>query len=241
MTDLQRLSKVFVELADTLVDDFDVVDFLTVLAHRCVELLHGSQAGVLLVDGSGALHAIASSHETARMLELFEIQNEEGPCLECYRTGEAIVNQSLSESDDRWPRFGQQARASGFVIVHALPMRLHGSTVGAVNVFGEDATLLETAEIEVAQALADVATIGLLQEQTIRRGRVLNEQLQTALNSRVVIEQAKGVLAERRSIEMDAAFDLLRAHSRSTHTLLSVVARSIVDGELATEDLTGPS
>jgi hypothetical protein len=240
MTDLQRLSKVFVELADTLVADFDVVDFLTVLAHRCVELLHGAQAGVLLVDGNGTLHAVASSHETARMLELFEVQNQEGPCLECCRTGEQIVNQPLDAADDRWPRFGPQARDAGFVIVHAIPMRMHGTTVGAVNVFGRSGEVLEQAEIDVAQALADVATIGLLQERTIRLGRVLNEQLQAALNSRTVIEQAKGVLAERRDIEMDAAFDLLRGHARSTNSLLSIVARAVVSGELASDDLVSP-
>jgi hypothetical protein len=237
MTDLQRLSSVFVELADTLVDDFDVVDFLTVLAHRCVELLDASQAGVVLADGNGTLRAIASSHETARLLELFEIQNQEGPCLDCYRTGEQLVNQSLLGADGTWPLFAPRAREDQFVVVHALPMRLHGTTVGAVNVFAETDDRLGQPEIDVAQALADVATIGLVQERTIRVGRVLSEQLQAALNSRVVIEQAKGVLAERRKVEMDAAFELLRSYARSSHQLLSNVAHSVVSGDLAAFDL----
>jgi GAF domain-containing protein len=238
MADQQRLGRVFVELADTLVTDFDVVDFMTVLAHRCVELLGAREAGVLLVDGSGVLRSVASSHESARLLDLFELQNQEGPCLDCFRTGEQVRNHSLAPPDGRWPRFAAEARRLGFTTVHALPMRLRGQVIGAVNVFASDERVLTSSEVDVGQALADVATVGLLQERSLREARLLNEQLQGALNSRIVIEQAKGMLAERRNVEMDAAFDSLRTYARSTNQKLGDVAHALVAGTLAAEALT---
>jgi ANTAR domain/GAF domain len=240
MVDQQRLSRVFVELADTLVTDFDVVDFMTVLAHRCVELLGASEAGVVLADERGSLRSVASSHESARLLDLFEIQNQEGPCLDCYRTGEQIINVSLAPSEFRWPRFEAEARRLGFTTVHALPMRLRGQVIGAINIFASNATSLTAPEIEVGQALADVATVGLLQERSIREARLLNEQLQAALNSRIVIEQAKGMLAERRLIEMDVAFETLRGYARNTNQKLSDVAHALVAGMLSAESLGAP-
>jgi hypothetical protein len=240
MADQQRLSRVFVELADTLVTDFDVVDFMTVLAHRCVELLGASEAGVVLADERGSLRSVASSHESARLLDLFEIQNQEGPCLDCYRTGEQIVNVSLAPPENRWPKFDGEARRLGFTTVHALPMRLRGQVIGAINVFASDGTPLTATEVEVGQALADVATVGILQERSIREARLLNEQLQAALNSRIVIEQAKGMLAERRLIEMDAAFETLRSHARNTNQKLSDVAHAVVAGTLSAESLETP-
>jgi transcriptional regulator with GAF, ATPase, and Fis domain len=237
MVDQQRLGRVFVELADTLVTDFDVVEFMTMLADRVVELLGAREAGVVLADEHGLLRSVASSHESAHLLDLFELQNQEGPCLDCYRTGEAIVNHSLARPDNQWPRFAAEARRLGFTTVHALPMRLRGEVIGAVNIFASNATALTPPEIEVGQALADVATVGLLQERSIREARLLNEQLQSALNSRIVIEQAKGMLAERRGIEMDAAFDALRAYARNTNQKLSAVAQSLLAGTLSAEVL----
>ena len=185
MTDPQRLSQVLIELADTLVDDFDVVDFMATLASRCVELLGAREAGVMLADPQGALRAVASSSERARVLELYELQNEEGPCLDCYRSGEAVVNQPLDESQPRWPRFAPEARRLGFSAVHALPMRLRGEVIGAINIFNVANGDLSPIDVEVGQALADVATIGLLQHRSVREARVLSEQLQVALTSRV--------------------------------------------------------
>ena len=237
MADQQRLGSVFVELADTLVTDFDVVDFMTVLAHRCVELLGAREAGVALADERGLLRSVASSHESAHLLELFELQNQEGPCLDCYRTGQPVLNQSLGPPDNTWPKFAAEARRLGFTMVHALPMRLRGQVIGAVNIFASNATALTPSQIEIGQALADVATVGLLQERSIREARLVNEQLQGALNSRIVIEQAKGMLAERRGIEMDAAFDLLRTYARNTNQKLSAVARSLLAGTLSAEAL----
>jgi GAF domain-containing protein len=240
MADQQRLSRVFVELADTLVTDFDVVEFMTVLAHRCVELLGASESGVVLADERGSLRSVASSHESARLLDLFEIQNQEGPCLDCYRSGEQVVNASLTPAEYRWPRFGAEARRLGFTTVHALPMRLRGQVIGAVNVFASNAATLTEDEIGVGQALADVATVGLLQERSLREARLLNEQLQAALNGRIVIEQAKGMLAERRDIEMDAAFETLRRYARNTNQKLSDVAHAVVAGTLTAESLPTP-
>lgn len=231
-----RLVQVFVELADTLVADFDVVEFLTTLALRTAELLGASEAGVVLADEGGVLRSVASSTETARLLDLFELQNEEGPCLDCYRSGEAIVNASLAGVSP-WPRFGPEALRLGYRVVHAVPMRLRGDVIGAVNVFTTDDSSLTGTDIELAQALADVATIALLQERGIREARLLNEQLQVALHSRVLIEQAKGVLAERRNVDMDVAFELLRSHARTTNRRLSDVSAAVVDGSVATEDL----
>jgi GAF domain-containing protein len=238
VADQQRLGRVFVELADTLVTDFDVVEFMTVLAHRSVELLGAREAGVVLADGRGVLRSVASSHESARLLDLFEIQNEEGPCLDCFRTGEQVRNHSLAPSDDRWPSFAAEARRLGFTTVHALPMRLRGQVIGAVNVFGSDTRALTSSEIDVGQALADVATVGLLQERNLREARLLNEQLQGALNSRIVIEQAKGMLAERRNVEMDAAFESLRTYARNTNQKLSDVAHALVAGTLSADTFT---
>jgi GAF domain-containing protein len=240
MADQLRLGRVFVELADTLVTDFDVVEFMTVLAHRCVELLGAREAGVVLADERGVLRSVASSHESARLLDLFELQNQEGPCLDCYRTGEQVRNHSLAPPDDRWPRFAAEARRLGFTTVHALPMRLRGQVIGAVNVFASDERVLTSAEVDVGQALADVATVSLLQERSLREARLLNEQLQGALNSRIVIEQAKGMLAERRNVEMDAAFESLRTYARGTNQKLGDVAHALVAGTLSANALANP-
>lgn len=236
MADGQRLSRVFVELADTLVREFDVVEFLTLLAHRCCELLHATEAGVILADERGVLRPVASSHETARMLELFELQNHEGPCLDSYTQRRSLVNVPLADNLDRWPRFADEARRAGFAMVHALPMRLRDQVVGAVNVFSVDTQPLTDEDVDVGQALADIATLSLLQERSIREARVLNEQLQGALESRILVEQAKGMLAERLGVDMDEAFGHLRQHARRTSTRLGEVCGAVLDGRLSTED-----
>jgi GAF domain-containing protein len=235
----ERVSEVFVELADTLVDVFDVVEFLTTLADRSAELLNANEAGVVLADESGTLRSVASSSETARLLDLFELQNEEGPCLDCFRSGTPVVNASLM-APDRWPSFGPEARRLGFRMAHAVPMRLRERIIGAVNIFTTEETRLTDSDIALARALADIATIALMQERSIREARVLNEQLQAALHSRVVIEQAKGMLAERRQIEMDEAFSLLRRHARDSNQKLSDVAVALLEGTLAADALPPP-
>ena len=238
MSDPQRLSQVLVDLADTLVSDFDVVDFMTTLAHRLVELLVDGEAGVMLADDGDRLRSVASSSETARMLDLFELQRDQGPCLDCFRSGEAVVNHVLGTEPLRWPQFEPEARRYGFTMVHALPMQLRGRMIGVVNIFGVDPVELGADDVQVGQALADIATIGLLQERSLREARLLNEQLQSALTSRVVIEQAKGVLAERLQLDMGEAFELMRSHARRHGQRLVDIARAVIGGELDTATLS---
>jgi GAF domain-containing protein len=231
-----RLTDVFVELADTLVDDFDVIDFLHVLTERCVALLGVSAAGLLLTDQRGALQLVAASSERTRLLELFQLQTDQGPCLECFRTGRPVSVTNLPTAG-RWPRFTAAAAEVGFAAVHALPMRLRDEVIGALNLFDVDPSTLDEATLRIGQALADVATIGLLQQRAIHRREVLAEQLQAALHSRILIEQAKGVLAERMHLDLDDAFTLLRSGARSHNRRLSELAQAIVNG---TEQLPPP-
>jgi GAF domain-containing protein len=233
-----NLARTFVRLADTLVADFDVVEILTVLTDQCVEVLDVSEAGLMLLAPEGDLRVMASSSEAMRVLELFELQSEEGPCLDCYRSGAPIVNQDLAASDDRWPRFAPEARADGFRSVHALPMRLRGSVIGALNLFSTESGAMPIADIEAAQAMADVATIAVLQHRAALEAQVVNDQLNHALNSRIVIEQAKGMVAERQGLDMTDAFATLRGHARSHNVQLVAVARAVIDGSLPIANLT---
>lgn len=223
-----RLAEVFVEVADTLVDDFDVIEFLQMITTRTSELVSVPAVGLLLDDGRGRLQFMAASDEETRLLELFQIQHNEGPCLDAFTLGTPVVNADLSHAESRWPTFAPRAAASGFRSVHALPLRLRSTVIGALNLFGTDAGSLEPGDVKIVQALADVATIGLLQEKTIRHGELLTEQLQHALNSRVVIEQAKGALARTHGIGVDAAFELLRSYARNHNRKLVDLARIVV-------------
>jgi transcriptional regulator with GAF, ATPase, and Fis domain len=230
--DGQLLSETFVELTDTMVDDFDIIDFLHVLTTRSVELLNVSAAGLLLADPRGELRVVAASSEAARLLELFQLQSDQGPCLDCFRSGQPVGATNLS-ADQRWPRFAAAAQQAGFSAVQALPMRLRDQVIGALNLFRAAAGPFDADAVHVGQALADVATISLLHERSVRRTDTLNEQLQTALNSRVIIEQAKGKLAERLGIDVDQAFTLLREQARNRNQRLSDLARAFVDGSQA--------
>jgi GAF domain-containing protein len=231
--DTDLLSDTFVDLADTMVAEFDVIDFLHLLTDRSVRLLAASAAGVVLADPRGTLRVAAASSEEAGLLELFQLQNDEGPCLECFRTGKPVTVSDLAEPPQRWPRFSEAAAQSGFRSVLALPMRLRDQVIGALNLFGAQPGSFGAADLRIGQALADVATIGLLQERNVRRREAIAEQLQGALNSRVVIEQAKGKLAERLGIDMDRAFTMIRDHARDTNQRLTDVARVFVDGATA--------
>jgi GAF domain-containing protein len=236
--DTELLSDTFVELADTMVADFDVIDFLHLLTGRSVALLAASAAGVVLADPRGELRVAAASTEQAGLLELFQLQNDQGPCLECFRTGLPVTAAGLAGPAPRWPRFAAAATRAGFAAVEALPMRLRDQVIGALNLFRAEPGPLEPADLRIAQALADVATIGLLHERNVRRRETVAEQLQAALTSRVIIEQAKGKLAERLSIDMDRAFALIRDYARNSNQLLTDVARDFVTG--ATADFPPP-
>jgi GAF domain-containing protein len=225
----ERLSKIFVEVADTLVDEFDLLEFLHMLTDRAQTLADASAVGLVLADQRGELQFMAASHESARLLELFQLQTKEGPCLEAYRTGEPVAVRDLREAAGRWPRFEAAATEAGIRSVHAFPLRLRREVIGALNVFGQESGLaLDDADEQIIQALADVAAIALLQERTIHRGEILTEQLQSALNSRIVIEQAKGVLAQALSIDVDEAFTLLRSYARRGGRRLGEVAQLVV-------------
>jgi hypothetical protein len=236
------LAATLVELADSLVADFDVVDLLTLLADRCVEVLDVQGAGLMLAAPDGQLRLVASSDAVARGLELFELQSQEGPCLDCYRSGAQIMNHDLAAHGGPWPQFSVAALNAGFRAVHAEPMRLRGAVIGALNLFQSDAGLLRTADVAAAQAFADVATIAILQHRAAVEGQLINVQLQAALNSRIVIEQAKGILAEREACDMERAFAVLRNHAQNHGLRLADVADAIISGELASAalDLLAP-
>jgi transcriptional regulator with GAF, ATPase, and Fis domain len=236
--DTDLLSGTFIELADTMVADFDVIDFLHMLTDRSVRLLGASAAGVMLADPRGELRVAAASSEQAELLELFQLQNDQGPCLECFRTGRPVTAADLTGPAQRWPRFARAATRSGFRTVEALPMRLRDQVIGALNLFRAEPGPIDPEDLRIGQALADVATIGLLHERNVRRREAVAEQLQAALNSRVIIEQAKGKLAERLSIDMDRAFTMLRDYARNTNQHLTDVARTFVAG--ATADFPPP-
>ncbi|MEU4210178.1 GAF and ANTAR domain-containing protein [Streptomyces sp. NPDC026206] len=234
MSRQQQVAEVFVEMADTLVDDFDIIDFLQKLSARCVELLDVSAAGILLADSHGDLQMIAASDENTRLLELFALQHDQGPCVDCYTQGVARLNIDLTSSAvaRHWPLFVDRAGRSGYATTHALPLRLRQHVVGALNLFHTDRTTLGVEDAALAQALADIATIGILQQRTLEQTQTERTQLQAALTSRIVIEQAKGILAERLRTSPDHAFAAIRAHARTNHLRISELARQIVDGDV---------
>jgi GAF domain-containing protein len=234
----QRLATIFVEVADTLVDEFDLIDFLHLLSERAASLVDAAAVGIVLADPRGRLEFMAGSNENVKLLELFQLQNHEGPCLEAFRTAQPVINVDLGAAGDRWPRFAPRATALGFHAVHAFPLRLRQLVIGAMNVFG--ATKggdFQDTDVTVMQALADVASIALIQERAIRRAEVLSEQLQGALNSRIVIEQAKGAVAQARDISVDDAFARIRSYARLRQLQLTDVAHTIVADPATAEQL----
>jgi transcriptional regulator with GAF, ATPase, and Fis domain len=236
----QRLTQVFVELADTLVDEFDALDFLHTLTERSVELLSVDAAGVILSDLHGHLQVVASTSSDARALELFELHSDEGPCLDCFTTGRVVANVGAAEATQRWPRFSTAFAQAGYQSAHAVPLRLRNQVIGAMNLFCVDQMVLHDEDLALAQALADVATIGLLQERAIHESGLIAEQLQTALNSRILIEQAKGVLRGLAQVSVDEAFRLLRGHSRRHQMPLRDVAAQVIDGTITPQELVAP-
>jgi GAF domain-containing protein len=235
MPDLRQLTQTFVDLADTLVDEFDVIELLHVLTGRCVELLGVDAAGVMLASKGGQLRLAAASSEQARLLELFELQNDDGPCLDSFRTGRQVSYVDDSRTPSPWPLFASRVKAEGFLSVQAMPLRLRRQVIGALNLFGRRPLQLPAENIRVAQAFADIATIAILQERLVKEHEVLSAQLQTALDSRAVIEQAKGVLAERLGFDMDTAFTTLRDAARRSNRRLSDVARDVIDTRGSTD------
>jgi hypothetical protein len=222
-----RLAAVFVEVADTLVDEYDVIEFLQMLTHRVAGLFDAGEVGLMIADHRDRLNFMAASDESARLVELFQLQHDNGPSLDAFRTARPVTNVNLVAAVAQWPEFAPRAAEAGFQSVHAFPLRLRKEVIGAMSLFG-GGTELDDADTQVVQSLADVAVIGLLQERALRRGEVLTEQLQAALTSRVEIEQAKGVVAQVRGVHPDEAFTLIRDHARRTGRHLGEVAKGIV-------------
>ena len=240
MIAVEQLAEVFVEVADTLVDDFDVIEFLELVTSRSAAISNASSAGLLVADAHGQLQFMAASKESVKLLELFQLQNDEGPCLDCFHTGSAVVNTDLDDAASRWPVFAPRAVSAGFRSVHAFPLRHRTNVIGALNLFSTDTGQLEPGDVRIIQALADVATIGMLQERSIRNHEHVTEQLQGALNNRITIEQAKGALARTHAITVDAAFELIRGYARSHHHHLSDVAQAVVTNPEAHPELNTP-
>ena len=232
MTRTERLFDAFATLADTLVAGYDVLDLLQSLVEYCHELLDVDSAGILLANADGELEVVASTNEANTLVEIMQLDANAGPCLESFRTRAVVSVPDIDVDSDRWPDFTDIARAQGIHSVYAIPLRLRQTTIGTLNLMREQRGEINQYDIRAAQALADVATIGILQERTIRDASTIRDQLQQALSSRIVIEQAKGVVAETAKVPMDTAFDRIRSHARKHQTPLSEVARQLVAGEV---------
>ena len=228
-----RINAAFVAVADTLTKDFDVVDLLNTLVEQCTQILDTDAGGLMLVDGEGQLQLMTSTNEAADFVEVMQLAAASGPCIDCFKTGTPVSVPDIEDTGDRWPAFRKTALQNGFRSVHATPMRLRGQVIGTMNLFGTTRGALTDRDIAVAQALTDVATIGILQERMIREGHIVAEQLHRALDSRILIEQAKGMISHSLSIPMDEAFALLRAHARSNNLTIRSVSEAISDRTLA--------
>ncbi|MFE1644445.1 GAF domain-containing protein [Microbacterium sp. P01] len=220
------------KLADSLVDDFDVVELLQVLVDECALIFDATAAGILLADPSGVLEVIVSTSERSEFVGLMQLRAGEGPCVEAVATGRVVSVEDLSHVTDRWPKFAADASRSGFSSVHAIPMRIRDTIIGSLNLFSDHTGKLNDDDATAARTLADIATISILQQRLVEETHVAQGQLQRALNSRVLIEQAKGYVAQSRGIDTDAAFQLVRDHARATQTRLGLVATEIVAGRL---------
>jgi transcriptional regulator with GAF, ATPase, and Fis domain len=227
-----EISRSFVSLASSLANGYDVVDLLSELTTDCARLLLVESAGLLLADGQGVLHVLAASSERTRQLELLQLQRAEGPCRDCYHDGAVVAVPDLEEAVHRWPQFVPAAIAAGFASVHALPLRLRDKVLGALGLFATTTGALTPADLSLGQALADVASVALIQDRAASDMSAVNEQLQAALNSRVVLEQAKGVLAQRGMLEMPEAFAVLRRYARDHNLRLTDVADAVVSRRL---------
>jgi transcriptional regulator with GAF, ATPase, and Fis domain len=233
----RAVTEAFVALATSLADGADVVDLLSALAEDTTRLLDVASTGMLLADQRGVLHVVAASSEATRSLEVFQLQREQGPCLDCFHTGTPVAVADLSAEADRWPHFVGAAVAAGFASVHAVPMRLRDRVLGTVGLFGTRTGVLTEDDLRLGQALAYVAAVALVQERAAEDRAMINAQLQTALDSRVVLEQAKGVLSQRGNLDMDQAFAMLRGYARDHNLRLTDVARAVTSRKLPAERL----
>ncbi|TNC21827.1 GAF and ANTAR domain-containing protein [Amycolatopsis alkalitolerans] len=237
MTDLRPLA----ELTHTLVGEFDLLEFFQRLVAHAHESVGVAAAGLLLAGNGGTLTHVAASDEQARLLEVYQLQADEGPCLDCWRTGEPVRAPDLSLAADRWPRFAEEAARRGFAAAHALPVRLGGQLIGGLNLFSAKPDELAEDRFTLAQALADVAAIGLLQQRALRRRELIDEQLRSTINARLAVEQAKGVLAAAREIGVEDAAVLLRGYAARHDLQLGDLAARIVRRDPSLGDLAAQS
>ena len=228
----ERILEVFATLADTLVDDYDTVELLQMLVESCQELLDVEAAGLLLADENGDLEVVASTDEESRLVETIQLSAEAGPCIDSFRTATVVSVPDIASAPEQWHRFKAAALQNGFASTYGIPMRLRDTTIGSLNLLRTHQGQLNEMDLRAAQALADVATIGILHERSLRASDITRQQLQLALNSRVTIEQAKGVLAHTHGITTDRAFDRLREYARGHQLPLSLVAERVVRQEL---------
>lgn len=234
----ERINEAFLKVADTLMDSYDIVDLLSTLVHECADLLGRQAGGIMIVDVAGDLELLASTSEAAEFVEVMQIAAGRGPCVECFDTGKPVAVPDISTAGERWPQFQAAALASGFRSLHATPMRLRDKVVGTMNLMGTEVGGLDERDIALAQALADVAIIGILQERSLRDPRILSEQLHLALDSRVLLEQAKGVLAHTLGLDMEGAFNTLRSYARTNRVPLREVAEGVVTRKIDVSTLT---
>jgi GAF domain-containing protein len=237
----ERINGAFLKVADTLMDSYDVVDLLSTLVHECTDLLGRQGGGILIADATGDLELLASTSEAAEFVEVMQLAAGSGPCVDCFTTGKAVAVTDIAESGERWPKFRTAALDRGFRSLHATPMRVRGKVVGTMNLLGTETGGLDERDVALAQALADVAIIGILQERSLRDPRILSEQLHLALDTRVLVEQAKGVLAHTLGLDMEAAFNTLRGHARRNGMPLREVAEGVVDRSIDVSILAATS
>ena len=233
------LAQAFAELAGALADGYDVAELLDRLLKHCVHLLAVDAAGLVLADGSDALKVMAATSGPARFLEVLQLHAESGPCLECYHTGQPVQVHDLSADGGRWPALADTARHGGYRAVHAVPLRFQQQTLGAMNLFSIEPGCMGATDQKIAQALAEVATVAILGERTMRHSVKVAEQLQTALDSRVIVEQAKGMLAHQGGLAMTDAFAVLRRYARRNNRRVTDCAHAVVDSTLTLDVMSG--
>lgn len=233
-----RINTAFVAVADTLTTDFDVIDLLHTLVEQCTSILDTDAGGLMLVDGDGHLQLMTSTSEGADLVEVMQLAADSGPCIDCFTTGTAVSVPDIQRTDGKWPEFQKAAMQNGFFSAHATPLKLRGQVIGTMNLFAAKRGALTERDIAVAQALSDVATIGILQERVVREGNILAEQLHRALDSRILVEQAKGIVSHTLSLTMDEAFAVIRAHARNSNLTIRVVAAGISDRSISIESIS---
>jgi GAF domain-containing protein len=227
---LERVAEVCVELSDTLVPHFTPLDHLSTLCERCVELLDITAAATVLSDRPDDRFVVAVAPERSRLREVLAVAATEGPGTDLGGTGQCVLSDAFQDEVDRWRAFGRAATAAGFESAHALPLRCRAEVVGMLALLHEHPHRVSDADHHLGQLLADTATIGLLQHRAVSTAEGVQAQLQCALTSRVLIEQAKGVLAQQGHVDVDDAFHVMRRYARAHNLRLVDVARTVTTG-----------